>query len=165
LSDRIPFNDDDTKDGIEGWRIELDEKRIVYVSPTNSRYDWIRDFVMPRKQWFHLALWLVKYLQELPKKSTVILGYSMGGAIALNTASLMPSITKVYTFGSPKPGRIDTPDAPVVQWRTRGDIVPFLPILAPRISRSVVIDQWKPFWEAHASYGELISSVIASEGG
>jgi pimeloyl-ACP methyl ester carboxylesterase len=165
LSERVYFNDDMTDRGIEGWYKDVHQKRFVYVKPTNCAYDWLRNFLLPRRSWENMAEWLYYLLSTLPERDHVILGYSMGGAVALNLASVLGGvqIKHVYTFGAPKPGRIKL-HFPVTEHVHRGDIVPCLPILAPRLTKREYIGEWKPFVQAHESYQYLINMVLSAEG-
>ena len=165
MSERIYFNDDTTKHGVEGWYVETALRYVVYVAPTNSWYDWVRDFLCPRRQWRRLGAWLDAYmLRTFVGKPVVLIGLSMGGAVALYASSMNHRTAEVYTFGSPKPGRIDVSGVQITEYCWRGDIVPLLPIFARPCSDPIRIGGWKLFWKAHASYGKMLRQTISSLG-
>lgn len=72
--------------------------------------------------------------RKVPNKTTPIQleGHSLGGAVALLAGALLSyqgyNIVRIFTFGSPKVGKIKSlDDTLVLQYRNGADIVPTLP--------------------------------------
>ena len=81
-------------------------------------------------------------------------GYSLGGAIAHVVATMLldHGITaEVTTIGSKRPPA-GYAFIPAVNYRNRGDWIPFLPLWRDKIHTTLTNKPWRPIWSAHADY-------------
>ena len=170
----IRFNDDDTNRGIEAGAWEFDGGVAVEIKPTNHWFDWITNVTgaWPRghrqhRIWRRDAQALVRWLEsKVPASRYTLIGISRGGAIGIIAADILTQHglqARVITMGSPKPGRIHKSFL-ITQYRVKGDLVPFLPLLYPRVKFGTIWSrgQWAPFWKAHAGYWDLLREVRES---
>jgi len=165
------FNDDSTKRGIEGRYWTDDGVHCVYIQPTNHRWDWWTNFfgAWPRRHGYHRAwhddaCWLLTWLaQNTDGGDYRLYGHSRGGAVAMIVADYLARASngtqhhkvECVTFGAPKPGRLHG-GFTLKEYRHRGDLVPFLPLMYRKHSKRVAFGDWEPFWKAHMSYNEMM---------
>ena len=174
---KIAFNDDNTKKGVEGWYAVKDDILIVYVKATNSREDWVSNFLaFPVYSgiadcFLHLGLqgyglWMSLKINDLIHETGVssvyLFGYSMGGGVAqiAGEYDLMLRPYKIISIDGPRTTSKITSDCTL--YYNRGSLVNRIPPWFKRMKNTVCLnDKWRPFWKAHADYD--IDGIIKGE--
>lgn len=183
---RVPFNDDSTIKGIEGWSEVRTDTLVVFVQPTSNIEDWLSNFISlpvpielqdPFGPWCHAgyrgyAYWLTGLiwtkLEFHPEVTKVtIVGYSMGGGIA-QIAGLMCQnwlqkyLVKVISIDGPR----TTSKLPynLKLYRNRGSLVADIPPWFKKAKEVVYLNnKWKPFWKSHYVAQSEIENIIKGE--
>ena len=175
---KIPFNDDNTNKGVEGWYSFYHGKLIVYIKPTNSWEDWYSDFwAIPEydelagcyvhrgfKQYAH---WMEKLItkkanvQAIKSGDIIIFGYSMGGGIAQILGQFNKSYHPVIIDGPRTTTKQENENA--ILYYNRGSLVHNLPFWFKKIENKICLNKkWRPFWKSHVDYDidKIITEVI-----
>ncbi len=162
----INFNDDNTNKGIEGKYCLEDEKLIFYIKPTNSREDWITDFVAFRK-WDDLAECKVhagfkKYARWMEHFVTAqknihiphevyVFGYSMGGGIAQILGEYDYSYNIISIDGARTTTKLTNSKS--ILYFNKGSLVSSIPFWFKHIENRICLNnKWLPLWKSHADY-------------
>ena len=173
---KIPFNDDNTKRGVEGWYAVEEDKLIVYIKPTNSREDCISNFIA--FPWYHLrsgcfihagfrkyALWMEWFIKNLIHETgaseVLIFGYSMGGGIAqIIGERKLDGLIGIVSIDGPRTTSKITSNCTL--YYNRGSLVNRIPPWFERMKKTICLNnKWRPFWKAHADYD--IDGIIERE--
>ena len=175
---KVPFNDDNSRKGVEGWYAVKGDKLIVYISATNSCEDWISNFLaipwwsrgaecFVHAGLWKYGLWVDNFITHLihdnrnSVSSVYLFGFSMGGGIAQIVGEYMPWRTRhVYSIDGPRTTSQITSDCTL--YYNRGSLVNWIPPWFRRMKNAICLsDKWRPFWKAHADYD--IDKIIDSE--
>lgn len=148
----IHFNDNETKEGVEGrWYSPSPHRATFYIHGTNHREDWksnfrtlgrarVRDGIKINKKDLREAQWVVELIRsKLDMNQLEILklgGHSRGGAIASIVAwkikEQFPHVSLQAILLAPKrTGNkefVESIEPYTKAYRHRGDFVPFLPL-------------------------------------
>lgn len=175
---KIPFNDDNSNKGIEGWYAIVNGKLIIYIKPTNSKEDWISDFIAFRKydksagckvhKGFKIyAHWMNVFIIQKSNahniKNIYIFGYSMGGGIA----QILGEFNNNYHIISIDGPRTTTnlTNHTAILYYNRGSLVNRIPPWFKRIKNTVCLNnKWRPFWKSHVDYNidKIINNITKS---
>ena len=86
--------------------------------------------------------------------TVIIHGYSLGGSIGHVAATILHQLgfqSELETIGSKRPPT-GYSYLPAVNYRNRGDWVPFLPPWRDKIYTILTNKPWRPIWSAHSDY-------------
>lgn len=138
------------KAGIEAkWRVE-DGDVYCFIGGSDHWVDWLHHFLPgSEEREIICAAWIETVIRG-KGKAYFIGGHSVGGAIASVIGDMLRyEGCEVYTrsFGGKRP--IKGTEDVAINYRHRGDIVPFLPPWRPAYKMQPVIERWLPFWKAH----------------
>lgn len=170
---RIKFDDDNLPRGIEGYYEITDDTCIVYVNPTSPGIDWLINFIAfpvpvditePLGPWCHAgfkkyAYWLTGMIYSLQCqhqfKKLYLTGFSAGGGVAqlaglLCQEWLSQIETSVLSIDGPRTTTRLPENMRLV--RNRGSLVADIPPWFKKADETILNNQWRPFWKAHADY-------------
>ena len=183
--ERIPFNDDQSNKGVEGWYGIKGDTFILYVTATNCREDWISNFkawperLCPGSEvWVHAGYWpYAHWLRQYFKshltsgsiKKVILSGYSMGGGIVqvLKALLFLPGKeVRVVNIDGPRtvagPPSSFTTQCRTVTYYNRGSLVHAVPPWFRRAPTNVCMNKrWRPVWISHADYD--IDEILEEE--
>lgn len=174
---RVPFDDDNSRVGVEGWFEFKDEKLIFFIKATNSREDWISNFIAFReydgfarckvhKGFKKYARWMDIFIISqvnlyIPHKIYVF-GYSMGGGIAQILGEYDYKYNIISIDGPRTTTKIINNDS--ILFYNKGSLVHRIPFWFKRIKDAICLNnKWQPFWKSHANYDidEIIKKSVA----
>ena len=170
---RIPFDNDATPRGVEGWLEIKSDTLVVFANPTSNKFDWFVDFLafpVPT-EWFNwklglchvgfksYAYWLTGVIYKILSDNVnvtkvTIAGYSMGGGIAQLTAVICNSWIcgvdfKVLSIDGPRTTTV-LPKGKLV--RNKHSLVADIPPWFKKLPETILSTKKRPFWKAHADY-------------
>lgn len=175
---KIPFNDDNTNKGVEGWYSFYKDKLIFYIKPTNSKEDWWSDIVaIPvydilanckiHAGFNGYAHWMNDFIikkanvQAIRSEDIYIFGYSMGGGITQILGEFNNNYTPVSIDGNRTTTKLTNKKS--VLYYNRGSLVHNLVFWFKKIENRICLNKkWQPFWKSHNNYDidKIIEGVI-----
>jgi len=162
------FNDDSTKNGVEGRFHTQDGKRYIYLEPTNCKGDWKRNFggwLIPvirydgiyHRYWYNNAMFVMGVLFKLqiaePVTEVHAFGYSKGGG-ECSILKRRNACTTLIGINAPC-GFIGIADG--LNIGSKNELVKRLGFWRKRRSYPAV-SRW--FWKNHALNTSQVSDII-----
>lgn len=182
---RVPYNDDSTLKGIEGWTDIQDNTLLVYVHPTSGKMfppsaDWVTNFkfwpsrieyINGSKGWCHtgykpLGVWLTDYILSLMNKHSevehiVLVGYSMGAGVAQITCKDLEGITPTTCICIDNIITAWPQPKNMTMYYKKGGLYWLFSWLLKAKRKVCVNNKFRPLWKAHWFTNDEIEEIIS----
>jgi len=137
--------------GIEAKWLYEEGDLVCFVGGSDHWVDWLHHFLPGSAQREAVCgLLLAATLRPMIKEAVFIGGHSLGGSVASLVGQIFEDEgEEVYTFAFGGKRPLKGCEKVAINYRHRGDFVPFLPFWRKRYRHEMKIGKWMPFWKAH----------------